>query len=217
MSAFVKKSSSERFNAGAEGGCRQVHMWTPPLAVSPLSRRSTHHLCNVHVQHIQTFTLDLVCETRSRPCATVSMTVIYALAMLVKKYKFLATACIDWRFYTLCNRPVPRHQMAYSILKFDRTRPIWGNTNRALWNIRRMPQSKLGRYSTFQYPDHDAYQYAYPEDFSADTLFRVSVSVKRICLILPYVTQYLHKIAIFHMEISLSGSGNRTMHKLNRN
>ena len=38
----------------------------------------------------------------------------------------------------------------------------------------------LGRYSTFQYPDQDAYQYAYAEDFNADTLFHVSVSVKRI-------------------------------------
>ena len=40
----------------------------------------------------------------------------------------------------------------------------------------------LGRYSTFQYPDQDAYQDAYPEDFKADILFHVSVSVKRICL-----------------------------------
>jgi len=31
----------------------------------------------------------------------------------------------------------------------------------------------LGRYFTFQYP--------YPEDFNADTLFHVSVSVKCIC------------------------------------
>jgi len=43
----------------------------------------------------------------------------------------------------------------------------------------------LGRYSTFQYPDQDAYQYPYPEDFNADTLFHVSVSVKRICRFLP--------------------------------
>ena len=40
----------------------------------------------------------------------------------------------------------------------------------------------LGRYYTFQYPDQDAYQYPFAEDFNTDTLFHVSVSVKRICL-----------------------------------
>jgi len=47
-------------------------------------------------------------------------------------------------------------------------------------DLRKQPQ--LGRYSTFQYPDQDAYQYPYAEDFNADTLFHVSVTVKRIFL-----------------------------------
>ena len=58
-----------------------------------------------------------------------------------------------------------------------------------------------GRYSTCLYPDQDANQYPYPEDFNADTLFHVSVSVKRICLFLPYFKQCLHNIVIIHMQI----------------
>jgi len=49
----------------------------------------------------------------------------------------------------------------------------------------------------FQYLDQDAYQ----EDFNADTLFHVSVSVKRICLCLPYYKQCLHNIVIIHMKM----------------
>ena len=59
----------------------------------------------------------------------------------------------------------------------------------------------LGRYSTFQYADQDAYQDAYPEDFNADALFHVSVSIKRICLCLPYYQQCLHNIVIIHMKM----------------
>jgi len=59
----------------------------------------------------------------------------------------------------------------------------------------------LGRYSTFQYPDQDVYQYAYSEDFNADTLFHVSVSIKCICQFLHYFKQCLHKIVIIHMTI----------------
>jgi len=59
----------------------------------------------------------------------------------------------------------------------------------------------FGRYSTFQYPDQDAYQDAYPEDFNADALFHVSVFVKRICLCLPYYKQCLHNIVIIHMKM----------------
>jgi len=59
----------------------------------------------------------------------------------------------------------------------------------------------LGRYSTFQYQDQDAYQDAYPEDFNADALFHVSVSVKCICLCLPYYKQCLHNIVIIHMKM----------------
>jgi len=55
----------------------------------------------------------------------------------------------------------------------------------------------LGLYSTFQYPDQDAY----PEDFNADALFHVSVSVKRICLSLPYFKQCLHIIVIIHIKM----------------
>jgi len=55
----------------------------------------------------------------------------------------------------------------------------------------------LGRYSTFQYADRDAY----PEDFNADALFHVSVSVKRICLCLPFYKQCLHNIVIIHMKM----------------
>jgi len=54
---------------------------------------------------------------------------------------------------------------------------------------------------TFQYADQDAYQGAYPEDFNADALFHVSVSVKRICLCLPYYKQCLHNIVIIHMKM----------------
>jgi len=45
---------------------------------------------------------------------------------------------------------------------------------------------QVGRYSTFQYPDQDPYQDPFPEDFNADALFYVSVSVKRIFLFLSY-------------------------------
>jgi len=41
----------------------------------------------------------------------------------------------------------------------------------------------LGRYSTFQHPDQDPC----PKEFNVDTLFHVSVSVKHICLFLPYI------------------------------
>ena len=54
----------------------------------------------------------------------------------------------------------------------------------------------LGRYFTFQYQDQNAYQYPYPEDFNADTLFHVSVSVKRICLF--YLTLSCAYIISFH-------------------
>jgi len=64
-----------------------------------------------------------------------------------------------------------------------------------LWGKHR--QQVLGRYSTFQYPDQDAY----PEDFNADALFHVSVSVKRICLCLPYFKLCLHNIVIIHMKM----------------
>jgi len=57
------------------------------------------------------------------------------------------------------------------------------------------------QYSTFQYPDQDAYHYPYPEDFNADTLFHASVN--RICLFLPYFKQCLHNIAIIHMNIHM--------------
>ena len=59
----------------------------------------------------------------------------------------------------------------------------------------------LGCYSTFQYLDQDAYQDMYSEDFNADALFHVSVSVKRICLYLPYYKQCLHNIVISHMKM----------------
>jgi len=49
--------------------------------------------------------------------------------------------------------------------------------------------------------DQDAYQDAYPEDFNADALFHVSVSVKRICLCLPYYKQCLHNIVIILMKM----------------
>ena len=50
----------------------------------------------------------------------------------------------------------------------------------------------LGRYSTFQYPDQDAYQDAYPEDFNADAVFHVSVSVKRYaCVYLTINSAYI--------------------------
>jgi len=48
--------------------------------------------------------------------------------------------------------------------------------------------SGKARYSTFQYPDQDPYQDQdqCPEDFNADALFHVSVSVKRIFHFEPY-------------------------------
>jgi len=49
----------------------------------------------------------------------------------------------------------------------------------------------------FQYPDQDAY----PEDFNAEALFHVSVSVKRNCLCLPYFKQCLYNIVIIHMKM----------------
>jgi len=61
--------------------------------------------------------------------------------------------------------------------------------------------SSLGWYSTFQYPDQDAYQYPYAEDFNADTIFHVSVSVKRYCLFFPYFKQCLHNIVIIQIKI----------------
>jgi len=66
---------------------------------------------------------------------------------------------------------------------------FWESVLLHLCVLLKLPSSvhvRLGRYSTFQYPDQDAYQYAYPEDFNADALFHVSVSVKRICLFLHY-------------------------------
>jgi len=48
-----------------------------------------------------------------------------------------------------------------------------------LWeqNINSWLLERYGRYSTFQYPDQDAYQYPYPDDFNAPhALFHVSVS-----------------------------------------
>jgi len=68
-------------------------------------------------------------------------------------------------------------------------------------SIRSARLTDYSRYSTFQYPDQDAYQDAYPEDFNADALFHVSVSVKRICLYLPYYKQCLHNIVIIHMKM----------------
>jgi len=61
-------------------------------------------------------------------------------------------------------------------------------------------------YSTFQYPIQDAYQYPYGEDFNADTLFHVSVSVKRICLFnntlnsayFKMLGRYLYTLIISH-------------------
>jgi len=55
--------------------------------------------------------------------------------------------------------------------------------------VPRMPQIDIiqVRYSTFQYPDQDAYQYSYPEDVNVDPLFQVSVFAKRIFLFLPYL------------------------------
>jgi len=38
----------------------------------------------------------------------------------------------------------------------------------------------------FPYPDHDTYQYPCPQDFNADALFHVSVTVKPIDLFGPY-------------------------------
>jgi len=61
--------------------------------------------------------------------------------------------------------------------------------------------SGLSRYSTFQYPDQNAYQYPYAKDCNADTLFHVSVSVKRICQFLPYFKQCLDKIVVDHMTM----------------
>ena len=52
-------------------------------------------------------------------------------------------------------------------------------------------------WTPFQYADQDAY----PEDFNADALFHVSVSVKHICLCLPYYKQCLHNIVIIHIKM----------------
>jgi len=67
--------------------------------------------------------------------------------------------------------------------------------------ISNLKNTYLGRYSTFQYADQNAYQDAYPDDFNADALFHVSVSVKRICLCLPYYKECLHNIVIIHMKM----------------
>jgi len=80
----------------------------------------------------------------------------------------------------------------------------------------------LGRYSTFQYPDQDTYQYPYPEDLTVDRHHIPSCSIRQTYLsVLPYFKLCLHnshenstpfiqnmaksKLFIIYMRIPLQG------------
>ena len=54
-----------------------------------------------------------------------------------------------------------------------------------VWGVRLKKIMIFENHHFKSHPNQDAYQYPYPEDFNADTLFYVLVSVNRLCLFLP--------------------------------
>jgi len=111
-------------------------------------------------------------------------------------WAILYARCLRTKIIRILIRTTRIAQTLFNLFHF-----LSANAMRILILIRRRGIGALGRYSAFQYPDQDAYQYLYAEDFNADTIFHVSVSVKRICLFLPYFKQCLYNIVIVHIKI----------------